>query len=168
MQLVLITLSALLAVLIFSFCIVSKTYAGGMEQNLGDYKIINIADVPHLQDKEGFFIFPAFCPTACSVSWVKSEAPPPAPVVPQAPVTDNTTTSGNSTNDNATTASLNNARTYAPQRADGPFNEECLIGAIKVEFTKAGVYHFPTSSNRYWVTFRTSTSSTSYNTSSRR
>ena len=142
MQLVLITLSALLAVLIFSFCIVSKTYAGGMEQNLGDYKIINIADVPHLQDKEGFFIFPAFCPTACSVSWVKSEAPPPAPVVPQAPVTDNTTTSGNSTNDNATTASLNNAAAYAPQRADGPFNEEYLIGAIKVEFTKAGVYSF--------------------------
>ena len=30
-------------------------------------------------------IFPGFCPTACSVSWVKSEAPPPVPVEPQVP-----------------------------------------------------------------------------------
>ena len=89
---------------VFSLSMI-EIYAEDTEQNLGDYKIINIADVPHLQDKEGFFIFPAFCPTACSVSWVKSEAPPPTPVEPQAPVTDNTTTSVNSTNDNTTSNS---------------------------------------------------------------
>ncbi|MGB5089992.1 MAG: hypothetical protein WBN72_03505, partial [Nitrososphaeraceae archaeon] len=33
-------------------------------QQLGEYKIVKIANVPHLQDKHGFFVFPAFCPTA--------------------------------------------------------------------------------------------------------
>ena len=119
---------------------ISEIYAEDTEQNLGDYKIINIADVPHLQDEKGFFIFPAFCPTACSVSWVKSEAPPTisrasSPCHPIRP-------SANSTNDNTTATSLNNTATYAPQGEDESFNEEYLIGAIKVEFTKAGVYSF--------------------------
>ncbi|MFZ0203712.1 MAG: hypothetical protein WAL46_08470 [Nitrososphaeraceae archaeon] len=127
---------------VFSLSMISEIYAEDTEQNLGDYKIINIADVPHLQDEKGFFIFPAFCPTACSVSWVKSEAPPTTSVEPQAPATDNATTSANSTNDNTTAASLNNTATYAPQGEDESFNEEYLIGAIKVEFTKAGVYSF--------------------------
>jgi hypothetical protein len=129
---------------VFSIYMASEAYAEDTEQDLGAYKIINLANVPHLQDKEGFFVFPAFCPTACSVSWVKSEAPPapPAPVEPQAPIIGNATTSANSTDDNNSTTSLNNAADYAPQGEDESFNEEYLIGAIKVEFTKAGVYSF--------------------------
>jgi hypothetical protein len=61
----------MLIVVAFSSSTISEIDAQGVEQNIGDYKIVNIANVPHLQDKEGFFIFPAFCPTACSVSWVK-------------------------------------------------------------------------------------------------
>jgi hypothetical protein len=45
-------------------------------QQLGEYKIVKIANVPHLQDKHGFFVFPAFCPTACSAAWTKGEPPP--------------------------------------------------------------------------------------------
>ena len=106
--------------------------------------------------KKSCIIFPAFCPTACSVSWVKSEAPPPSPgSLPwRLPVADNTTTSVNSTNDNTTATLMNNTPAYAPQGEeeeeeneeerfeDESFNEEYLIGAIKVEFTKAGVYSF--------------------------
>jgi hypothetical protein len=44
-------------------------------QRLGEYKIVNIANVPHLQDKHGFFVFPAFCPTACSAAWAKGGSP---------------------------------------------------------------------------------------------
>jgi len=45
-------------------------------QQLGEYKIVKIANVPHLQDRHGFFIFPAFCPTACSAAWTKGGPPP--------------------------------------------------------------------------------------------
>ena len=44
-------------------------------------------------------------------------------------------------NSNSATALLNNPATYIPQRMDGPFNEEYLIGAIKVEFTNICVPH---------------------------
>jgi hypothetical protein len=44
-------------------------------RQLGEFKIVNIANVPHLQDKHGFFIFPAFCPTACSAAWAKGGSP---------------------------------------------------------------------------------------------
>jgi hypothetical protein len=42
-------------------------------QQLGEYKVVNVANVPHLQDKNGFFVFPAFCPTACSAAWTKTD-----------------------------------------------------------------------------------------------
>ena len=44
-------------------------------RQLGEFKIVNIANVPHLQDKHGFFVFPAFCPTACSAAWAKGGSP---------------------------------------------------------------------------------------------
>lgn len=149
MQLALIISSMVTVVTLLSLTTASKTYSQEVEQNLGDYKIINIANVPHLQDKDGFFVFPAFCPTACSVPWVKSEAPTPAPAPipaePQAPIIENTTTGANSTynNNNTTTSSPNNAASYGQQNNAGEqFNEEYLIGAIKVEFTKPGEYSF--------------------------
>jgi hypothetical protein len=153
MQLALIISSLVIVVTLLSLTTASKIYAQEVEQNLGDYKIINIANVPHLQDKDGFFVFPAFCPTACSVSWVKSEAPTPAPAPipaePQAPIIDNTTTGANSTynnnnnNSSTTTSPPNNAASYDQQNSAGEqFNEEYLIGAIKVEFTKPGEYSF--------------------------
>lgn len=134
----------LLIAVFFSLNMTSEVYPVDLEPNLGEYKIVNIANVPHLQDKEGFFVFPAFCPTACSVSWVKSEAPPPVPREPQAPNISNTTKPhSNSTNDNnSNTTLLNNATAYVPHSEARPLNEEYLIGAIKVEFTKAGVYSF--------------------------
>ena len=140
MQSALIT-SLLLVVVIFSLNTISKTYAQGMEQNLGDYKIVDIANVPHLQDKEGFLVFPAFCPTACSVSWVKSEGPP-SQAEPKAPTMDNTTSGTNSTAGNSTTTVLNNTAADALQGDSEPFIEQYLIGAIKVEFTRAGMYSF--------------------------
>jgi hypothetical protein len=152
MQLALIVSSLVMVVTLLSLTTASKTYAQEVEQNLGEYKIINIANVPHLQDNDGFFVFPAFCPTACSVSWVKSEAPTPTPIPaePQAPIINNTTTDANSTynnsNNNSTTSSSsspNNAASYGQQNNAGEqFNEEYLIGAIKVEFTKPGEYSF--------------------------
>jgi hypothetical protein len=66
----------LLTILVF----VPLAYSQGSNfdtmQQLGEYKIINIANIPHLQDKQGFFVFPAFCPTACSAAWTKGESPP--------------------------------------------------------------------------------------------
>lgn len=138
-----ISLLILIAVA-FSSSTISKIDAQGVEQNIGDYKIVNIANVPHLQDKEGFFIFPAFCPTACSVSWVKSEPPTPS-AVPEAPSKDNTTSGTNSTSRNTTaptSSALNSAAARDPGSGNEPFNEEYLIGAIKVEFMMPGTYSF--------------------------
>lgn len=129
----------------FSFSMISKIYAQDVEQNIGEYKIVNIANVPHLQDKEGFFIFPAFCPTACSVSWVKSEPPTPS-AEPEVPSQGNTTSgSNNSTTGNTTaptSSALNSAAASEPGNGIEPFNEEYLIGAIKVEFLMPGTYSF--------------------------
>jgi hypothetical protein len=51
-----------------------STQSSSMQQ-IGEYKIVTIANVPHLQDKDGFFVFPAFCPTACSAAWAKGGPP---------------------------------------------------------------------------------------------
>jgi len=63
-------------------------------QQLGEYKIVKIANVPHLQDRHGFFVFPAFCPTACSAAWTK-EGPPPKEKNPSVETKAPVATSGN-------------------------------------------------------------------------
>jgi hypothetical protein len=43
-----------------------------ISKQLGGFKIVDLAGIPHLQDKNRYYIFPAFCPTACNAPWARS------------------------------------------------------------------------------------------------
>jgi hypothetical protein len=137
----------------------TKTLPGIYAQNdsfigkqLGEFKIVDVAGIPHLEDKNGFLVFPAFCPTACTADWSKSKGGPGAPGKSGGGgggaginATNSTSSTSGAAGTNATGSASNNSASVS--RAKGqtvPVQQPAQpnIGAIKVEFTQPGVYSF--------------------------
>lgn len=83
--------------------------------SIGEFGVEDVGGILHLVDHNGFIVYPAFCPLACSTSWAKSSGG----IIPK----------------------LDYERYASPdprEKVEGVHH----IGAIKVQFNEPGTYSF--------------------------
>lgn len=82
--------------------------------DIGELKAVNLAGIPYLRDDKDFYVYPAFCPTACNTFWEKSGILSPV-ADPEAYV-----------------------RPNPKEKVEGTHH----LGGLRVEFAKPGMYTF--------------------------